>query len=96
MIYPGYNLPAVDGRSDPQLKIEMNTFLASPEAIQWVELPKKARTNPEYIRARIPVRKMHDGFAFRFSILNDYTDFNLFEVGFEGFSVEQMRVHKAA
>ena len=96
MIYPGYNLPYVAGHTPPQMKIEMNTFLASPEAIQWVELPKKARANPEYIRARIPVRKMHDGFAFRFSILNDFTDFNLFEVGFEGFSVEQMRVHKAA
>jgi len=97
MIYPGYNLPFVTGQAAPPLmRMEMNTFLASPESIIWQELPKKARANPEYIRARIPVRKMHDGFAFRFSILNDFTDFNLFEVGFEGFSVEQMRVHKAA
>jgi hypothetical protein len=97
MIYPGYNLPFVGGQTPPPLvKIEMNTFLAAPESIQWIELPKKAKANPEYTRARIPVRRMHDGFAFRFSILNDYTDFNLFEVGFEGFSVEQMRVHQAA
>jgi hypothetical protein len=95
MIYPGYNLPFLAGQpSPPVMKIEMNTALTSPESIQWVELPKRAKANPEYIRARIPVRRMHDGFAFRFSILNDFMDFNLFEIGFEGFSVEQMRVHK--
>lgn len=97
MIYPGYNLVFFTGQqSPPVMKIEMNTSLISPESIRWVELPKKAKANPEYIRARIPVRRMHDGFAFRFSILNDYMDFNLFEVGFEGFSVEQMRVHAQA
>jgi hypothetical protein len=94
MIYPGYSLPAVTAQTAPQLKVEVNTALGAPESITWIDLPKRAKATDEYIRARIPVRKMHDGFAFRFSILNNFQDFSLHEVGFEGFSVEQMRVHK--